>query len=475
MVLNRKHNHLPNLFLVFSLSVFLVSCKVGQNYQRPDFALPPQFGTAVSSDTNSIANIGWKQFFTDTALQALIEKGIAYNYDLQVALKRMSIANQELKASKHAALPELNLLATGQVNYFSEYGAAGLANSSSGSDHTENYVAGAQLSWDVNIWGKIRRQKEASLARYLGTYEAAKAVQTQLVSDIVNGYYNLLMLDKQIQIVRRTLILNDSVLQMTRLLQNAGEVTSLAVQQAESQELTSALLIPQLEEEIVIQENALQTLTGQLPGTIVRNNSLDDYKVSENLTTGLPVTLVSRRPDVRSREMALVAANAQVGFSKANMYPALNITATGGVEALKASDWFNLPNSLFGIATGTLIQPIFRRRALKTQLEIAKIEREEAVVGFKQSVVNAVGEVSNALVQIEKLKQQQQLATRQVNTLRQAIGQAHFLFKSSLANYLEVITAQSNALQAELNLTYIERRQLGAVADLYHSLGGGWK
>lgn len=475
MVLNRKFHQFSNLILVLSFVILVASCKVGQNYQRPDFALPSQFGTSATSDTNSIANIGWKEFFTDTALQALIEKGISHNYDLQLALKRMAIANQEVKAAKLSGFPELNLLATGQVNYFSENGAIGLTNSSSGSDHTENYMAGAGLSWDINIWGKIRRQKEAALARYLETYEAAKAVQTRLITDIVNGYYNLLMLDKQIEIVRRTLVLNDSVLQITRLLQRAGEVTSLAVQQAESQELASALLIPQLEEAIVIQENALQMLTGQLPGAIARSSSLDEYKVSDNLTTGLPATVVALRPDVRSSEMALVAANAQVGVSKANMYPVLNITATGGVEALKSSDWFNLPNSLFGIATGTITQPVFQRRILKTRLEIAKIQREEAVVGFKQTIIDAVGEVSNALMQIEKLNQQQQLAIRQVNTLHQAIGQAHFLFKSSMANYLEVITAQSNALQAELNLTSIQRRQLSAVADLYHSLGGGWK
>jgi NodT family efflux transporter outer membrane factor (OMF) lipoprotein len=474
MILNRNSLKLHTIIPFLSLAVLVVSCKVGQNYHRPNFALPSQFQSTVSADTNSIAKIGWKEFFTDTTLQTLIEKGIAYNLDLQVAIKRMEIANQEVKAARLSGLPDLNLLATGQVNYFSENGAIGLSNTS-GSDHTENYMAGAELSWDVNIWGKIRRQKEAALARYLGSYEAAKAVQTRLISDIVNGYYNLLMLDKQIEIVRRTLILNDSVLQITRLLKNAGDVTSLAVQQAESQELASALLIPQLEQDIALQENALQTLTGQFPGAIPRSNSLDAYEVTNNLTTGLPATILSLRPDVRASEMALVAANAQVGVSKANMYPALNITATGGVEAIKASNWFNVPNSLFGIATGTLVQPVFQRRMLRTQLQIAKIEREQAVATFKQSVVSAVGEVSSALMQIEKLSRQQRLAAQQVNTLHQAIGQAQFLFKSSLANYLEVITAQSNALQAELNLTSIQRQQLSAVANLYHSLGGGWK
>jgi outer membrane protein, multidrug efflux system len=470
-----KNHRLSNAILAVLLAAFVTACKVGPNYKRPDVALPSQFGYSATSDTSSIANIGWKEFFTDTALQKLIERGIMYNYNLQVALKRMDVASQQVKTARLAFLPELNLQGSGQLNYFSKYSTTGLQYASSGTDHTEDYMAGANLSWDVHVWGKIRRQKEAALAQYLETYEAAKAVQTQLVSDIVNGYYNLLMMDKQIVIVRQNLVLNDSVVQMTRLLQRAGEVTSLAVQQAESQQLASALLIPQLEQDIIVQENALQVLTGQLPGSITRSGQLDQYDATKSLTTGLPATVIARRPDVRSSEMALVAANAQIGISKANMYPALNITASGGAEALKTSDWFNLPNSLFAIATGTLTQPVFRRRELKSQLEIAKIQRDEAVVLFKQTVVNAVGEVSNALMQIEKLNQQQQIATKQVNTLQLAIGQAHFLFKSNMANYLEVITAQSNALQAELNLTSIQRRQLSAVADLYRSLGGGWK
>jgi outer membrane protein TolC len=173
--------------------------------------------------------------------------------------------------------------------------------------------------------------------------------------------------------------------------------------------------------------------------------------------------------------MALVVANAQLGVAQANMYPALNITAGGGWESFKSSNWFNIPNSLFGLAAGTIAQPIFTRRTLKTELEIAKLQREQAVIQFRQSVLQATGEVSDALVQVEKLKQQQLIAVGQVDTLKHAVSNAQLLFKSDMANYLEVITAQGNALQAELNLASIQRRQLGAMVELYRSLGGGWK
>jgi outer membrane protein, multidrug efflux system len=185
--------------------------------------------------------------------------------------------------------------------------------------------------------------------------------------------------------------------------------------------------------------------------------------------------MVSRRPDVRSTELALVASNARVGVAQASMYPALNITAGGGLESFKSSNWFSIPNSLFGLAAGTIAQPIFRRRELKTQFEVAKLEREQSVIQFRQSVLQATTEVANALVQSKKLKEQRDIAISQVDTLHHAIFNSQLLFKSDMATYLEVITAQGNALQAELNLAAIQRQELGAMVELYRSLGGGWK
>ncbi|RYE19191.1 MAG: efflux transporter outer membrane subunit [Sphingobacteriales bacterium] len=470
----KKNSIIIYTSLLFAL--LLSACKVGKNYQRPDVQLPKQFGTVSYADTNSIANTAWKQFFTDTTLQNLIDKGIKYNYNLQIAIKRIDIAQQQVKQAKLLLLPQLNLQVAGQYNRPSKNSLNGLSASSFlKSDHIENYIAGLNLSWEIDTWGKIRRQKEAVLAQYLQTYEGTRAVQTQLVADIAQGYYNLLMLDKQLNIAQTNLRLSDSTLKLTQLLKNAGEVNLLAVQQADAQRQSTALLVPQLEQSIAIQENALQLLTGQLPAAIARNANLEDEAFPAELNTGLPAAIVSRRPDVRASEMALVAANAQVGVAQGNMYPSLTLTASGGIESFKSSNWFNIPGSLFGIGTGTILQPIFRNRALKTQYEVSKIEREQAVLQFRQSVLNAVGEVTNALVQTEKLGEQRQIATGQVDTLKNAIKNAQLLFKSDMANYLEVITAQTNALQAELNLASIQRQQLGAAVELYRSLGGGWR
>jgi multidrug efflux system outer membrane protein len=471
--MRNKHIH---FYITVLTVVILAGCKVGKEYQRPSVELPQQFGNLSFSDTSSVADIEWKQFFTDTTLQGLISRGITYNNDLLVAINRIDIAQAQVKQAKLLQLPEVNLQVAGQINRPSDNSLNGLSTKTFlGKSYLENYQVLFNISWEADIWGKIRRQKETTLAQYLQTQEAAKAVQTQLVADIAQGYFNLLMLDRQLAIARNNLALNDTFVNVTRILRDGGVVTSLAVRQAEAQKQSTALLIPQLEQSIALQENALQLLTGHLPGTIARAASLNDLVVPETLAAGLPVAMVSRRPDVRTNELALVMANAQVGIAQANMYPALNITAGGGLESFKATNWFSVPSSLFGLAAGTIIQPLFRKKQLKTQFEIAKIEREQAVIQFRQSVLQATGEVSNALVQVEKLKEQRVLAGGQVDTLKQAVGNAQLLFKSDMANYLEVITAQSNALQAELNLAMIQRSQLGAMVELYRSLGGGWK
>lgn len=452
------------------------SCKVGQNYKRPEVALPQVFRTVSTADSSSIANVEWKAFFTDTALQTLISKGINYNYDLQIALKRVAASLQTLKQAKLLQLPQLNFGVTAQTTNPSNNSLNGLSISNFiGQEHVEDFNAAFNLSWEADIWGKIRRQQEATMAGYLETYEASKVIQTQLVANIAQGYYNLLMLDEQLSVARRNLTLADSTLRFSRLQREAGELTTLAVQQLEAQRQSTALLIPQLEQNIVIQENALSILTGSLPGPVERSRGLFMSDVPQWLAPGIPSEILSRRPDVRAKEMELIAANARAGIAQANMYPSLSITAQGGLNSFLSNNWFNIPASLFGTLLGNVSQPVFQQRRLKTQLETAKIQREQSVLEFRQSVLNAIGEVSDALVTTEKLKEQKIIAAGQADTLKLAIKNARLLFKSGMSNYIEVLSAQANVLQAELNLASIHRLQLSASVDLYRSLGGGWK
>ncbi|QEC80144.1 efflux transporter outer membrane subunit [Mucilaginibacter ginsenosidivorax] len=462
------------------LTAFLSACKVSKDVETPKPELPVAFRSAAAittADTSSIADIQWKNFFTDATLQKLIDSAIAKNYDMQIAVKNIDAAQLLFKQVKWNYVPEVALNVTANTSRPSDNSLTGLSISqyNIGTRHVEDYSANLALSWEADIWGKIRSQSRQALAEYLQTAEAKKAIQTNIVANVSQGYYNLLMLDAQLDIAKKNVKLNDSTIRIIRLQYDAGQVTLLAVQQAEAQQQAAAQLVPQFERNVAVQENALSILAGRLPDVVERNGTLNDVKFPETLTAGVPSAIISRRPDIRTQELALTIANAKVGITKSEMYPALRITASGGVNSFKASNWFNIPASLFGIVAGSIATPLLDHKQLSTTYKVAQIDREKTVLQFRQSVLNAVGEVSDALVKIDKLKQEQAIAANRVKTLQQATTNASMLFKNGLANYLEVITAQGNVLQGELALATIKRDELSATAELYRSLGGGWK
>jgi NodT family efflux transporter outer membrane factor (OMF) lipoprotein len=464
-------------YIGFVLLVLLVSsCKVGQNYQRPSVALPNQFRSAVTTDSATVARVRWRDFFQNAELQQLISTALADNFDLQVAIKRVEESRAYVRQTRYALLPSVNAQIAASTITPSKNSLNGLSlENFLGTRHLEDFSANVGVSWEADIWGKIRRQNEATRATYLQTEEAAKAVRTNLVANVANGYFNLLLLDAQLDIAKRNLALGDTIVRVIQLQKEGGEVTELAVEQAQAQRQTAALLRSQLEQAIVIEENGLRQLLGDMPGSVPRSTRLDAFPVADTLLAGVPAQLLANRPDVRASELSLVATNARIGVAQASLYPALVITGNGGLNAFRASNWFLLPSSLFYTVAGGLTQPIFQRRQLKTQLEVARIQHEQAVIQFRQAITDGVREVSDALVQVEKLNEQEQVAASRVVTLKEAIKNAKLLFTSGLANYLEVITAQSNVLQAELTLAEIKQQRLSAMVSLYRALGGGWQ
>lgn len=461
------------------ITLIISACSLSKDVKTPQTETPAAFrmaDTQTTSDTSSIANVKWRDFFTDRVLQSLIDSAINNNYDMQLALKNIEASQLLLKQVKWNYVPEVNLNVGASTSRPSNNSLNGISLSQFlGTNHIENYSADVSISWEADVWGKIRNQSKSALAAYLNTQEARKLLQTNIVANIAQGYYNLLMLDAQLDVAKKNVTLTDSTLQIIRLQYNAGQVSLLAIQQAEAQSQAAAKLVPQFEKNIAIQENALRILTGALPDNITRSASLAQFNIPEAVATGVPSEVISRRPDVRSAELSLAIANANVGIHKANMYPALRITADGGINSFKASNWFNVPASLFGIISGSVAQPLLNHKQLSTQYKVANLERDKTVLLFKQTVLDAVGEVSNSLVTLQKLKQEQQIVANRVNTLQKATGNANLLFKNGMATYLEVITAQANVLQSELELASLKRDQLAAVSDLYRSLGGGWQ
>lgn len=465
------------LSYIFALTI-LSACHVSKNVVVPTTNLPVSYRNSTNNpgDTTTIADMPWNTFFSDTTLLLLIDKAISNNFDMQIALKNIEASALLYRQVKWNYVPQLALQLGVGSNRPSDNSLNGIsATQFLNTTHIEDFTAAVGLSWEADIWGKIHNQKKSALAAYLQTKEARKAIQTNIVSNVARGFYNLIMLETQLAVAKKNLALNDSTYRMINFQFEAGQVTSLALEQANAQKLVAAQLIPQLEQNIALQESALSLLTGTLPEHIISNTKLSAIIISDQLSTGVPSAMLSRRPDVKISELALTIANSKVGITKANMYPTLSITASGGVNSFKSNNWFNIPASLFGQVTGNLLQPLLNKKQLRTQYEVAKVEREKTVLQFRQTVLYAVGEVSDALVKLEKLSSQHEIATRRANILKQATANAGLLFQSGMATYLEVITAQSNVLQSELEMAAIRRDQLIATIDLYRSLGGGWK
>ena len=477
MTTYKMKKYITKIVMVVIMITTIISCNVSKNIETPKDAFPENFRNAsVSTDTTSIGDLEWKNFFTEKDIIQLIDSAITRNNNLQIATKNIEIAQFRFTQSKWGNVPQANLFVNASTSNPSDNSFTGKNLSQAlGQNHIDDYSAGVSLSWEADIWGKIRNQKKGAFAEYLQSEEVKKALQTTIVANVSSGYYNLLMLDAQLQIARQNLKLNDSTTKIIKLKYDAGQVTSLAIQQSEAQKLNAAQLIPLLEQNIAIQENALSVLTGSFPNSKQRSIRLSSIEVKNNASIGIPSSLVSRRPDVRSAELALKVANANVGITKADLYPSLKITAQGGLNSFETSNWFNIPASLFGTIAGGLTQPLLNNKKVRTQYNIAVAEREKAVLSFRQAVLVAVSEVSNALVKVEKLALQEAFLQERVKTLQQATKNSNLLFKNGMAEYLEVLSAQANILQSELELANMKREQLIANIELYRSLGGGWK
>ncbi len=463
------------------LPLLALSCVSRREGIRPDYGVPDAFRVVdthseatAEADSTSIAQLEWRQFFTDTTLQGIIDSVLARNYDMQVALNTIKVSEAYLKQARAAWLPTVQADVSANTSRPSENSLNGLSlGNFLGTNHIEDYTAALGASWEIDVWGKIRRQREASLAAYLQSNEAVKSVQTSLISASAAAYYNLLMLHDQLDITGRNLALADSTLRIIRLQYESGQVSMLAVQQAEVQLERTKAWIPRIEQALLTQENTLSVLMAEAPRGIATGGRLRGFEVPGQFAVGIPAAMVSRRPDVKTAEYALRIADAQVGIAEANRYPALRITAAAGLNTFQASNWFVTPASLFGNLAGNLMQPVLNNRKLKTQVEAARIQRENAVIGFRRTVLEAVGEVSDALAQLDKLAAQLERSQSQKDMLQKAIPNAQLLFAGGLASYLEVITAQQNALQNELELADLKRQQIDAYVLLYRSLGGG--
>ena len=454
------------LVIIAALTV-LSSCKVAQRYEGPGLSTQNLYRDANSADTTTIADIPWRQFFNDAALQKLIQEGISNNLDLKIALTRIQQSEAYYKQSQAAFLPGLNANANVALNKLSDAQGGNFINNS------RVYQLGLSTSWEADIWGKLSSSRRASLATLLQNQAYSRAVQTGIVATVANYYYTLLALDQQLSITEQTVKNWMASVETMRALKEAAVVTGAAVVQSEANRYAVEVTIPDLKQRIRETENALSIVLGRAPGPISRSN-LDAQVESTVFNIGVPAQLLSNRPDVQQAEYNYRYFFESTNVARSYFYPSLTITAGGGLSNIALQDFFS-SGSVFANLAGGLTQPIFNKRINKTRLEVARAAQQEALLSFQNSLLQAGREVSDALSDYRTGVEKNSLRSQQLASLRKSIEFTQELLKYGSANYTEVINAQQSYLGAQLNRVNDRVQQLQATVELYRALGGGWK
>ncbi len=465
-----KLKHKYSLLIIAGLILTLSAC-VTKKYNRPEVKADNLYREINTADTATIAVLPWKTLFTDATLQTLIEQGLKENLDLKQAIERIKIAEASLYQSRSALLPSLQ----GDVSVTDAKQSAQAVNFPAGTINLETQTYRAQLStsWEADIWGKLNSAKRSAYATLLQTDAAKRAVQTQLIANIANAYYNLLALDKQLAITEQTIKSRRTGVETMKSLKEGAIVNGAAVVQSEANLYAAEVTLPDLKRSIREVENALSVLLG-VPAGGINRSSLDNQNVFSNLQTGISAQLLQNRPDVQAAEFAFRSAFENTNVARTYFYPSLTLTAAGGLSSLQLKDFFN--NAVFYNLVGGLTQPIFAKGQNKARLKTAQAQQQIALFVFQQTLLTSGQEVSNALFAFQAAAQKEETRAKQIAALTKAVDFTQELLRySSATNYTDVLTSEQALLAAQLSGVNDKLQKLQAVVNLYRALGGGWR
>lgn len=457
------------------------SCKTPSATQVPEVKpMPTAYDS--STDTSNTVEVNWRNYFNDKYLVALIDTAIINNPDLLIALQEIEVARNKVRFRNGELYPKVAAgggLGIEKVGRYTSQGAGDAsAEITPGKLVPENLTdmyLGLQTSWEVDIWGKLKSAKKAAYAKYLGNIEGRNFVLTNLIAEVANSYYELLSLDNQLEIIRETIQLLKNQLEIVRVQKEAAVVTELAVKQFEAQVLNSQSLEFDILQQITENENKINFLLGRYPQKIARDNKTLTAELPGQVKAGIPSQLLKNRPDIKQAELDMVAAKWDLKTAHLAFYPSLNISAMLGIQAFKPSFLFTMPESLIYSLIGDLAGPIINRNAIIAEYRTANAFQIEAMYNYQKVVLNGYVEVINELSNINNLEKLYTIKSQEVETLTKSIDISTDLFKSARANYLEVLTAQRDALASNLELIDVKKRQFNAITNIYKALGGGWK
>jgi len=467
-------------FLIAAVPVVvaLTGCTVGPNYQRPLVSTPASFRAPEPlppDQAASLADLKWFEVFKDPELQNLVRDGIAQNYDLRDAVAHVEQARANLGITRSSQFPQVG--ASGDLDFtrLSRNGPTPLP-AAFLPDQNRNWgEASLQLlSFELDLWGRLRRATEASRASLLSAEENRKAVVTTLVGDVATAYFNLRELDYELDISTRTLATRRESLDLTQQRETGGVATELDLRQSEQLVETAAETIPALQQQIGQTENQISLLLGRNPGPVVRGKSLTEQEFPPEVPAGLPSALLERRPDIRAAEQNLIAANAEIGVAKAAYFPRISLTALLGGQSTQLTSLFSGPSSVYNFVP-QISQPIFTAGKLKSNVRLAEAQRSSALVQYEKAISTAFSEVSNALIAHQRVRESRIHQEALTAALEDRKRLSYMRYEGGVDTQLNALDADRDLFQAQLTLAQLKRDEILSVVQLYKALGGGWQ
>jgi outer membrane protein, multidrug efflux system len=452
-------------------SGLVAGCMAGPNYHRPVVQTPTAYrdlgeSSPVQAQTASFADLPWWQVFQDPQLQELVRTALKQNYDLQLATERINAARAQLAITRSNLFPQLsgNGTFTGgrEQNFQTKFNFLSLA---------------ADASFQLDFFGRLRRATEAARAELMATQEAKNVVTLTLVSDVASDYFTLLQLDLELQITRDTVTTQEGSVKLTSLRLSHGVATKLDVLQAQQVLDTANAQIPDLERQIGQEEDAISILLGNYPGGVPRGRALAEQVLPPNVPPGLPSSLLERRPDIREAEQTLVAANADIGVAKAEFFPQISLTGSGGGGFGRSSAFSDLMSSQIAIWSygAQVSQPIFTGGALRGNLHLAESQERQALLSYKEAIQHAFGDVSDGLTGYQKFHEVRVRQEQLVSDLAESVRLSNMRYQGGTTTYLEVLDGQRSLFAAELTLAQSRGDEYQSLVQLYRALGGGWQ
>lgn len=457
-------------------TVLVAGCiTAGPNYARPEMAPPAAFRDAGEQQgAESLADIPWWQVFQDEALQALIRDAIAHNYDLRIAIARVQEARALARVAKSFLYPNVGIGVSSSVNQASRNSEPPIVGEDDDDRVFPNTAITATMAWELDLFGRIRRDSEAAFARYLSSEEGRRAVLITLVSDVATAYFQLRELDLQREVAIRTLALNDQTVEYYRTRLAGGVSNRLELDSAVANRSLAAASVPDIERQVAILENAISVLAGRPPGAVGRGRTLEEQTPPPDIPVGVPATLLERRPDVVEAEQLLVAANADIGAAKALFYPTISLTGSVGTVSSDLSDLLKGDSVIWSLGAG-LFQPLFNAGRIRGNYDAARARFDQALAEYQQTAISAYREVSDSLIAIQKLAAIRLEQQAGVVALRDASQLSRDRYDIGLSSYLEILVADQQLFQLELDLARTRGDEMRAIAQLYRALGGGWQ